>query len=520
MRSTPHARLAAASACALSLLSCDVRDVAFRIGPEACLADLDSDDDGLFDGEECALGTNPADPDTDHDGVTDLGELRGSMTNPLDPTSTIPEDDYLVTLPWHGDHELRTLRFDLRVQTADVFFLVDGTVSMRRTRESLIASVLSVVVPGLVRAIPDVWVGVGSVEDYPVDGYGRDDRIPLDSPFAMVLDMSDPYQDIGYPSVMISLFAGCPAASYYAPGARNVFIGAPNGRQDLLEALEALPCGTGGDEPDAYVAALFLTATGGSLSWPGGSDTSGSWASGSIPERTCPEGRIGYPCFRPDALPVIMLVGDAPFHEGPTLSNRYDAGRLPGAPTYADAVTALDALGAHVISVFTGTELPDAALRRFDFETLARDTGAVDVGGTPLVFDAAADGTVFGETAVDAVDSLVENVAEDVSAETRDAPPNPDGFDARAFVRSIAPIEGYRGDTPGASPGVSYTSKDETTFYGVVPGTRLEFAIDFYNDAREPGPVTEIYRARIVVLANGAAVLAEHDVYVIVPSAR
>ena len=42
--------------------------------------DLDSDDDGLSDGEEVALGTNPCDPDSDGDGVPDALD-----PTPLDP---------------------------------------------------------------------------------------------------------------------------------------------------------------------------------------------------------------------------------------------------------------------------------------------------------------------------------------------------------------------------------------------------------------------------------------------------
>lgn len=40
----------------------------------------DSDHDGLTDGEELALGTNPFSGDTDSDGLTDLEEVkRGSL---------------------------------------------------------------------------------------------------------------------------------------------------------------------------------------------------------------------------------------------------------------------------------------------------------------------------------------------------------------------------------------------------------------------------------------------------------
>ena len=48
--------------------------------------DVDSDGDGLFDGEEASLGTNPNDPDTDGDGINDGVEV-GDVSNPFDEDS-------------------------------------------------------------------------------------------------------------------------------------------------------------------------------------------------------------------------------------------------------------------------------------------------------------------------------------------------------------------------------------------------------------------------------------------------
>lgn len=55
--------------------------------------DPDSDDDGLLDGEEILLGTNPDDPDTDDDGLTDGQEVLTYGTDPLD---TDTDDDDLT----------------------------------------------------------------------------------------------------------------------------------------------------------------------------------------------------------------------------------------------------------------------------------------------------------------------------------------------------------------------------------------------------------------------------------------
>ena len=62
------------------------------IGSVGFMIDADSDDDGLPDGQEIALGTDPFDPDTDDDGLTDGDEVHVHGTDPLDPDT---DDDGL-----------------------------------------------------------------------------------------------------------------------------------------------------------------------------------------------------------------------------------------------------------------------------------------------------------------------------------------------------------------------------------------------------------------------------------------
>ena len=121
--------------------------------------------------------------------------------------------------------------------------------------------------------------------------------------------------------------------------------GAENGRPDILDAVEGLPCHDGEDGPESYIPALWSTATGEGLAWPGGS----------IPDQSCaidpdePTPPRGYPCFRPGALPIILLFGDAPFHNGSTygVGDDYDH----DAPGYDETVTALTRIGARVIAL-------------------------------------------------------------------------------------------------------------------------------------------------------------------------
>src|SRR3972149_50510 len=56
--------------------------IGFTIGPEA---NDDKDQDGLFRKEEKQLGTDPLNPDTDSDGLSDGEEVNTHKTNPLNP---------------------------------------------------------------------------------------------------------------------------------------------------------------------------------------------------------------------------------------------------------------------------------------------------------------------------------------------------------------------------------------------------------------------------------------------------
>jgi hypothetical protein len=280
--------------------------------------------------------------------------------------------------------------------------------------------------------------------------------------------------------------------------------GSPNGVPDILEAVTGLPCHGGNDGQESTGPALWATATGMGLSW----DYSGY--SGSIPDQSCPSipdemgARFGYPCFRPGALPIILVFGDYQWHNGPGGSSPYP---WP-APTYEETVTELNAIGARVIPITNSFGTPPS-----DYTQIAIDTGTVRADGTPLVFSISTGGTGLDSAVVDAVVELTSGTPQDVNTRTENVPGNPDDVDATGFIKSIVPDEGYRDGVAG----VGYDSKDDTTFYGVIPGTEVDFDIDFHNDFRPPASVTEIFQARIIVVGNGVADLDSRNVYILVP---
>jgi hypothetical protein len=259
------------------------------------------------------------------------------------------------------------------------------------------------------------------------------------------------------------------------------------------------------DGPESQTEALYQTASGMGGSW--------SFSTGApvhtIPPRSCPSipdevgTRRGYPCFRPGSLPIIVLVTDVSWHNGP--SGPDYAGITPAPHTFDEAASALGAIGARFIGVAVNTG------GRAESEEMARRTGTVDGSGTPLVYDAS--GGTVSNSIVEGIGTLTGGTPQDVTTRTENVPGNPDEFDATMFIKSITPVEGYRDGVAGTG----YTSKDTVAFYGVIPGTLVEFAIDFYNDVRMPATTAQIFKARIIVVGNGVADLDSRNVYIIVP---
>jgi hypothetical protein len=178
---------------------------------------------------------------------------------------------------------------DGKIGTADVYMLMDATGSMVGEQQQLITDLITgTFVPatecptaadtGLAGAlqcvVTDVWMGLGQFNEVPLAPHGH----PFGyTPYHHHLDMTD-----------------------------NL--------QHLLDAVSALTTTFNKDSPEAVTQAMYSVATGQGL---------GPW----VPNRAgCPAGRWGYPCFRPNALPVIMLFTDAEMYNGPRT----------GSPTYGN----------------------------------------------------------------------------------------------------------------------------------------------------------------------------------------
>jgi hypothetical protein len=438
--------------------------------------DADTDNDGLTDAEERdRWGTDPLNPDSDGDTVTDLGETAYG-SDPLDPGSSVDPDDYFVILPYMDPEQHRDLQFGTNLQVADVYFLMDSTGSMDGTIENVTGSLSSTIVPALREAIPDVQMGVGAFNDFNCCG-----------------DLWTSYGDCGRGT-------GCDSPYWHdqdiTPDDSAV--------QSALDGVLTRPRGYGADWSESYVVAMYLTATGEGIS-EGGAD---------IPPKECPSHpdeigpRRGYPCFRPMALPIIILVGDAPWHNFPgNPENTGESDYTFPAPYYADARAALLDLGARVIGVCARCSGTDTDWAWVYQSTVAGDTGTVDASGEPLVA-ISPDGTV-SEAIVEMVETLANFTPQDVNTTTEDDPDDLYGVDARGFITAIVP--------KAAFPPEGCSGFDDTTFFDVQPGTRVLFDVTFVNRIFPPREVAAVFKAIIVVVGNGVARLDQRTVIIIVP---
>jgi hypothetical protein len=458
--------------------------------------DPDSDADGLADDLEREAGTSPTDADSDDDGANDMIEVAAG-TGPLDPADNPrAHGDFIFMEPYNDpadppvppllpDPEEDTLVFSTNIQVADVYFLTDSTGSMSGAIDNVISSLSGPIVTGLRAAIPDVQMGAGSFDDFPYEPYGE-------PPGWGGAGWDEPYwheQDI-------------------TPDDSAV--------QAALSRILARPRGYGGDGPESYTVAMYLAASGAGCS-DGGAG---------VAPKTCPTypedsgPRVGYPCFRPGALPIIVLVGDAAWHNGPGGAYPYSFSTVQ----YADAVSAMLAIGARMIGVYVNHGMSEGRTHQVQ---MATDTGTVDAGGTPLVTDSA-DGTVSADVvdkvgilatavpirvdavpvddpsdSVDAVVSFIDYIEANASGETVFDPVT--GTDRICTITDPLPVDdpadGHPDYFPRVLPGTSVCFDIHALINTTVPATR------------EP----QMFMATIQVMGDRITVLDERDVYFLVP---
>jgi hypothetical protein len=450
--------------------------------------DADSDNDGLSDSEEIAYSTNPHEPDSDDDGHSDLAEVVTGH-DPLDAGDTIPADDFYVVLPYEGDPEERVLEFRSNIRKADVYFVMDTTGSMTEEASNL-ASGLRSMFPQLQAEIPDVGIGAGYFEDFPLNC----------SPCPTVMGIPVCYGTAGN-------------VPYFNAQVITTNVDTAQVGVDVLRDR----AGVGGCNWASSVEALYQIATGAGIL--GYIDPQSCPL---IPDDTCH--RIGYACFRCGSLPIIVVLTDTASRNGPgtngpnTDENYYDVDFPMERPhTYEGTLTELLAIGARVFGVISGSEAgnPD-----YQFRTWATDTGTVNADGSPIYFSIPSDGTLVTSTIVDAIRAIAGGTPQDVDAYSVDQEPDdPTQYysevDATGFITSIVPTECR---TEDGVPVDCAISADGTTFLDVPPGYRVRFNVTFQNLIVPEIDTAQVYRATIIVRGNHVATLDEREVIIIIPA--
>ncbi|MGE0786547.1 MAG: VWA domain-containing protein [Sandaracinaceae bacterium] len=432
--------------------------------------DPDSDNDGLSDRLEYARGTDFRNPDTDGDGVGDLVEIAAG-TDPNDPLSNSRDiGDFVFVVPYMEppDPPQDTLAFRTNIAKADVYFLMDETGSMGGSITSLQSEIVNVMTAvGMV--IPDAWFGLGGFRDYPVDPYGGGWHADL--PYEHYLDMTNDR----------TLATGTVSVVYEPDG--------------------------GDDGPESHTQAVWATATGDALPRDSGPRASSSFG-------PCPSGRFGWPCFRPDAVPIVVLITDVNMHNGPFGSEPYDL--VPGAPTFEEAIDACVRNNVRVTGIFQTFGF--GGFGRSDLEAMAVGTGAVDGTGRPLVEDYMS-GSPITSAVVTNIETLATQSRLDVTAEFRDDPT--DGVDtATAFFDHL--VANSRGSAVLGCTARLTEDRDmdgiHDTFPRVITDTTVCFDIYVHqNDTVMSREEPQLFRAQVQVIGDGFTPLDTRDVYFLVP---
>jgi hypothetical protein len=429
------------------------------------------------------------------------------------------QQDFFFNLPHNAPEQSKQLSFKTLIQSLDVFFAIDTTLSMEGPITNLRDSLRNVIIPGVkAGAAMDAWFGVGAVEDFPVRGYGKANLRPGmvdDQPFILLSPMS---------------------------------ADAMNAQQSMNQLLVGTePRGDGNDLPEGQIEALYQIATGegnvspGLVNIPPGSG----------------KGKGGVE-FREGAQPVVVLVTDAAFHTKDEPGNRcnlnYVGPVVQVAHTRAQTVEALGKLCAKVIGVTTTDPVrpPNTCGPVPDTIGIARDTGAVvppeawdvparpagcaaglcctghngageppdAVGLCPLVFKVNYGGEGANAQVTSGITQLARFASFDVVTEnsgvatSTDGAPLPAGRTTADFLVRVAPLDSV---SPPPPPAIKPPVIDNGRFTRVVPGTEVRFTVTARNDFIEQKDVPQIFRATIRVRAGGCANLDERDVIILVP---
>lgn len=426
--------------------------------------DLDSDNDGLSDDWEWShrsdVGTDFRDQDTDGDDVYDWIEVVAGTDPTSGMDSPLTRGNFVFIMPYEEEPEPAedTLNFSTSLQLGDVFFALDLTGSMDTELNSIRSEMTQIIEgvtcapgedPDRTNCIPDLWVGFGWFTD-----------------------------------------VGSSSSEYRALEVNR------NLTDDVASVISSIPTSTkdGGDECQRRAA--YCTVYGpGEPFCPVANTVNRD-------EYPCPGMGIGFPCFRPDAARMLVLITDEDMDQDPI-------------PSYDEVAEALMSVQITFIGI-NAEESRDAAVTA-DLTEIAMRTGSFDEFGAPLVFMGADD--EVDETVADAI-RTVARVPLDVT--TRVLGQVEGGVNSADFIDYLeVNISGEEDCTEWEEVRDSDGDLHDDTFIQIDPGTPVCWDVHVVpNDFVPPQDEPQVFIATIEVRGGtGGTLLDSRDVYFLIPPA-
>ncbi len=388
-------------------------------------------------------GLDAPERDAGDDAGTDAGVDAGPPPRPC------------VEAPREVGEVVASFEIPASLAVVDLMFLIDSTGSMRDEIDAVRQRLRERVVPGVRAAIPDAAFGVALFGEFPVRPHGPGGVEPYRLRSPITSDVTR-----------------------------------------IEAALDETPVWGNLDDPEAAIEGLFQVVTGAGYGRPGDP--------GFIPASAgCPSGGSGGACFRADALPIVMLITDAPMHNGPGDANPYRF--LPPPHGYDETVARVASLDALVVGLAASD--PGRPSATPHLRQLALDTGSVDGDGAPLFFDIGGRGDRIGDEIVGAVQFVASEVPLDVDALAEDLPG--DAIDASVVLRGVR--------ARSAEPMSNVDRVEGDTFVGVIPGTVLTFEILVDASDLPPSPERRVFPARVLFRASGRSRIDVREIDIVVP---
>jgi hypothetical protein len=351
---------------------------------------------------------------------------------------------------------------DVLLDRSDILFLIDNSNSMVDEIERIRAQLAGVLVPQIAAQVHDAQFGVAVFADFGGRRLGS-----VGHPYQLLQPITS---DIGR----------------------------------VLSAVNRIELEHGGDAEESQLEALYQVATGAGL---------GEYVK---PGPNCTGGGRGGVCFRPEAFAITMLFTDAPMRN--VIGIRPDGSLspvVPAAPSnegpilhenlirgYEETIEALQAENIRVLGLWSG--MTDDGID--DLRRVARDTGALDESGRPIVLEIGPKGEGLDTEVVRSLSLLTSGARLDVRLDLEDVNVH-DAVDARALV---AEVRAARADPADGA------ASDGAHFVQVRSGTRVFFELVLDPTAVPRIELEQRYPLGLRVLTGDGTLLSEQIVDVVI----